>query len=498
LGGLGTMTDIKFGTDGWRAVIAEDFTFANVRRCAQATAQYLIQSGLAGRGLIVGYDTRFASEDFAAAAAEVVAGNGIKVYLCDRAAPTPVVSYGTLARHAGGAIIITASHNPGTWNGFKIKSESGSSAPPEVTAAVEKNLALLTDERSIRRLPLTQALRQGTVERVDLAPVYFEQMARLVDIGRLKQTSMKVVIDPMHGAGAGFLKTLLDGGKLDLVEINQERNPSFPGMERPEPIAHNLTRLSTAVRRRKAAVGLATDGDADRVGVVDENGRYLTTLQMYALLCLYLLDVRGQRGTIVRTITTTAMLDRLGEIYGVPVRETSVGFKWIAPIMVKENALIGGEESGGFGFRGHVVERDGILASLYFLDFLARTGKKPSQLLDDLYRKVGPHHFDRVDIEFPEAERQMIVDRVKHARPAEIGGSPVARIDTFDGFRFLLADTSWLLVRFSGTEPLLRIYAESNSPERVRDLLATGRRLAGVAPDRRSDGLTAPGSFVRL
>jgi phosphomannomutase len=291
---------------------------------------------------------------------------------------------------------------------------------------------------------------------------------------------MKVVVDPMHGAGSGYLKTLLGGGKIDLVEIDQERNPSFPGMERPEPIAQNLGRLSSAVRRRKAAVGVATDGDADRIGAVDENGTYLTTLQMYALLCLYLLEVRGQRGTIVKTITTTSMLDRLGEMYGVPVRETAVGFKWIAPIMVRENALIGGEESGGFGFRGHVVERDGILASLYFLDFIAKTGKKPSQLLDYLYSKVGPHYFDRLDVDFPEADRQAITDRVNNARPAEIAGSKVTRIDTFDGFRFVLADTGWLLIRFSGTEPLLRIYAEASSARRVQDMLATGQRLAGI------------------
>jgi alpha-D-glucose phosphate-specific phosphoglucomutase len=461
-------------------VIAEDFTFDNVRICAQATSLYLIQAGLAGRGLIIGYDTRFASEDFAGAAAEVVAGNGIKVFLCDRATPTPVVSYGTLARQAGGAIIITASHNPGAWNGFKIKSESGSSVPPEVTAAVETNIALLSGSSAVKRLPIAQALRQGIVERVDLASIYHEQLARLVDIEGLRQTSLKVVVDPMHGAGAGYLKALLGGGRLDLVEIQGDRNPLFPGMERPEPIARNLLRLSSAVRRRKAALGVATDGDADRVGAVDEDGKYLTTLQMYALLCLYLLEIRGERGTIVRTITTTAMLDRLGEIFHVPVRETPVGFKWVAPIMVKENALIGGEESGGYGFRGHVVERDGILASLYFLDFVARTGKRPSQLLEYLYSKVGPHHFDRLDVEFPEAERAAIVDRVKKARPKEIGGSRVVRIDTFDGFRFLLADTSWLLVRFSGTEPLLRIYAEASSPERVQDMLNMGRQLAGV------------------
>jgi alpha-D-glucose phosphate-specific phosphoglucomutase len=472
-------TVIKFGTDGWRARIAEDFTFDNVRLCAQAFADYLNKSGLASRGLIVGYDTRFASEDFAAAVAEVAAGNGIRTFLSNTASPTPVVSYATMARKAGGAVIITASHNPGSWNGFKIKSENGTSAPPEVTTEVEKNLQNLGSGQ-IKRLPLSNALNSGVVERLDLSPIYFEQVRRLIDIDSLRDAPLKVVVDPMHGAGSGFLTTLLKGGKMVLSQTQDERNPIFPGMERPEPIAQNLKELSAAVRRRKASVGLATDGDADRFGAVDERGVFITTLQMYALLCLYLLEVRGERGLIVRTITTTAMLDRLGEIFRVPVRETPVGFKWVAPIMMSENALIGGEESGGYGFRGHVIERDGILASLYFLDFLAKSKRTPSQLIEYLYAKVGPHHFDREDVEFPEADRQKIMDRVKAARPGSLGNVKVSRIETNDGFRFVLADTSWLLVRFSGTEPLLRFYAEASSPARVREMLHIGRKMADV------------------
>jgi alpha-D-glucose phosphate-specific phosphoglucomutase len=464
-------------------VIAEDFTFDNVRRCAQATCQYLLRSGLAGRGLIVGYDTRFASEDFAAAVAEVAAGNGIKTYLCNKATPTPVVSYGTMARKAGGAVIITASHNPGTWNGFKIKSEDGTSAPPEVTTEVERDLLMLSAHGGVKRSPIAGALRQGLVEYVDLSSAYFEQLARLVDLPALRGSDLKIVVDPMHGAGAGYLKTLLSGGSLVLTQTQNERNPSFPGMEQPEPIAQNLRVLGAAVRRRKAAAGLATDGDADRIGAVDENGVFITTLQMYALLCLYLLEVRKQRGLIVRTITTTAMLDRLGELYSVPVKETSVGFKFVAPIMMKENALIGGEESGGYGFRGHVTERDGILASLYFLDFLARTGKRPSELIEYLYSKVGPHYFDRADVSFPDEERAAIASRVSMSPHDEVAGERVARYETTDGFRFVLNDTSWLLVRFSGTEPLLRIYAEASSPARVQELLDAGRRMTGIEPN---------------
>jgi phosphomannomutase len=443
-------------------------------------ADYVKQSGLVERGLIIGYDTRFASEDFAAAAAEVVAGNGIKVYLCPRATPTPVISFGVLKQKVGGAIIITASHNPASWNGFKYKSETGASAPPEVTAKIEANISHTLTSGEISRMPLDEALKQGRVEYLALAPIYFEQIAKLVNLHELCQARLKVVVDPMYGVGAGYLKTLLDGGAIEIIEINGERNPLFPGMERPEPISANLAKLSAMVKEQGASVGLATDGDADRMGVIDEQGTFLTQLQVFALLCLYLLEVRRERGAIVKTITTTSMVYRLGEIYKVPVYETLVGFKYVAPIMVAENALIGGEESGGYGFRGHVLERDGILASLYFLDLMIKTGKTPSQLIDYLYSKVGPHHYERLDVGFPESERQVIINRIKKNSPEKIDGVKVVKIDTTDGFRFILADGTWLLIRFSGTEPVMRIYAESSSPTRVGRLLELGKELAGV------------------
>jgi len=470
---------IKFGTDGWRGIIAQDFTFDNVRACAQAVADYLKQAGLASRGLIIGYDTRFASEDFAQAAAEVAAGNRIKVYLCPKATPTPVISFGILAKKTGGAIIITASHNPANWNGFKYRSEDGSSAPTEVTAEIEKHLSLVLTTGEINRVPLSQALDQGTVQYLDLDPIYVKQLTGLIDLKQLRQAKLKVVFDAMYGAGIGYFGTLLGGGVIKLVEINSERNPLFPGI-RPEPIAINLAKLSATIREQKADVGLATDGDADRIGIIDEKGVFLTQLQVFALLCLYLLEVRGERGSIVKTLTDTTMLDRLGEIYNVPVYETSVGFKYVAPIMKANNALIGGEESGGYGFRGHVLERDGILAGLYFLDLMLKTGKTPSQLIDYLYSKVGPHYYQRQDFTFPENERPAIAKRITNNSPQSIDGVKVAKSDTTDGFRFILADTTWLLIRFSGTEPLLRIYAESNSPARVDRLLELGRELAGV------------------
>ena len=442
-------------------------------------ADYLKGAGLAGRGLIIGYDTRFASEDFAQAAAEVVAASGIKVYLCSKATPTPVVSYGVRAQKTGGAIIITASHNPANWNGLKYKNEQGASAPDKVTKEIEKHVSGALTSGKINHIPLDKALDQRLVQYLDLDPIYVKQLDRLVDLKRLRQARLKVIADPMYGAGIGYFKMLLDGGTLKLVEINSERNPLFPGIQ-PEPIAVNLAKLSATVKKQKADVGLATDGDADRIGIIDEKGVFLTQLQVFALLCLYLLEVRGERGAIVKTITATTMLDRLGEIFNVPVYEKRVGFKYVAEKMITENALIGGEESGGYGFRAHMPERDGILAGLYFIDFMLRTGKTPSQLLEYLYRKVGPHHYQRQDIAFPENERPALIKRITDKLPPSLDGVKVAKRDTTDGFRLILADNSWLLIRFSGTEPLLRIYAESDSPARVEKIIEIGKKLAGV------------------
>jgi alpha-D-glucose phosphate-specific phosphoglucomutase len=470
---------IKFGTDGWRGIIAGDFTFDNVRVCARAVAEYLKDDGLAEKGLVIGYDNRFASEDFAAAAAETVAACGIRVYLCPATAPTPVISYGTLHLKAGGAIIITASHNPAAWNGFKYKSESGSSAPDEVTAAIEKHVARFYSEPPPAQVPLSQALESGMIIYQDLKPSYFEQIRQLVNLDSLRNSGLNIVLDPMYGAGAGYLKDLLSGGTSTVREINGERNPLFPGI-RPEPIAVNLEKLSATITTEKADIGIANDGDADRVGIIDENGRFLTTLQVFSLLTLYLLEIKGERGLIARTINTSVMIDRLAKEYGVEVVEKPVGFKHIAPLLLDKNAIIGGEESGGYGFRGHVAERDGVLAALYFLDLMVKTKKTPSQLIDYLYEKTGTHHYNRIDVHFPAADHGTILERVSKSSPREINGLAVERIDTIDGFRYVLADGSWLLIRFSGTEPLLRIYAESDTPQNVEKLLGAGKKFAGV------------------
>lgn len=474
------MSPVRFGTDGWRGIIAEDFTFDNVRACAQGVANYLKQTKMTDRGLIIGYDTRFASEHFASAAAEVVAGNGIKVFLCPEPTPTPVISYGVQAQKAGGAIIITASHNPPMWNGFKYKTEDGASAPTKVIAQLEKNIHSVLAKGAVDGISLAEAEKQRLVEYLDLAPIYSAHLSKLIALDKLRKARLKIVIDSMYGAGAGYLKRLLDGGAIKTTEINANRNPLFPGMHQPEPVEANLTMLAEAVKRQKADVGLATDGDADRIGILDKKGKFLTPLHVFALLALYLLEVRGERGAIVKTFTSSSMLYRLGEIFKVPVYETSVGFKNVAPVMLAENALIGGEESGGYGFRGHIPERDGIVAGLYFLDLMVRTGKTAAELVDYLFSRVGPHYYNRVDIEFPEGERRAIINRLLKDTPKTIEGTKVARTDTTDGLRFILEDSSWLLIRFSGTEPLIRIYAESDSMARVEKLLAFGRTLTGV------------------
>ncbi len=481
-------TPIKFGTDGWRAIIAEDYTFDNVRLCAQALCRYLHDTGNTDRGLVIGYDTRFGSEHFAAATAEVAAANGIRVFLSSKACPTPVASHAIRDLQANAGVVITASHNPGTYNGFKIKDERSSSAAQEVVDQIEGLIGTLAPG-AVKRMPLDEAKRRGMVELINPDGPYLATVRGLLTeerIAGLQDAGMHVVVDSMYGAGIGYTRRLLSGGRTKLTELNRVRNPAFPGMQQPEPITQNLRKLQRRVQQG-AQVGLATDGDADRLGVVDEHGNFVTQLQVYALLALYLLEVRKLRGPLIKTITTTSMIYRLGERYNVPVTETDVGFKYVGPQMIEQDALMGGEESGGYGFRGHIPERDGILAGLYFLDLMVATGRTPSQLIEHLYSLVGPHYYDRVDCHYPQEERDRIIGRVGEGRQ-ELKGARVAQQERFggengtslNGVRFTLEDGSWLLVRFSGTEPLLRIYAETSSKEEVEHMLAAGRAMAGV------------------
>ena len=471
------MTTIKFGTDGWRGRIAEDYTFDNVRRCAEGFANYLQQRGLAEKGIIIGYDKRFQAEYFAAAAAEVMAGNGVRVWLTEGATPTPAISYSVVAKQAGGAVNITASHNPPWDCGFKVRDAQGGAIAPDELKQIER---VIPESAAVKSIRLDNALSDGLVTQFDPAPAYIDLLNRLVDVEPIRAAGYKVLVDCMWGNSAGWFPRLLAGGDTTVYEVHNERNPIFPYMSRPEPIPPNVDHGLSFVEKVGADVAIISDGDADRVGLGDENGNFIDQLRVYGLLGYYFLEIRGERGPIVKTISTTKMLNKLGKLYGVPVYETGVGFKYIAPKMMEVGALIGGEESGGYAFRGHVPERDGILAGLYLLDMMVRTGKRPSELLDLLFEKVGPHYYDRIDSHFDPERKDEILANVANARPETIGGLKVTDIVTIDGHQFIMEDGGWLLVRFSGTEPIIRVYCETTHGDRVQDILEDGMKLAGL------------------
>lgn len=468
---------IRFGTDGWRGMIAEDYTFENVRRCTQGFASYMLSQGKAGQWIVVGHDKRFESEHFALAVAEVLAGNGFHVHLTQGATPTPVIAFSVVNLKAAGAINITASHNPPTDNGFKVRNEFGGAIDPEGLKQIESLIP--DDPADIKLMPAAQAEAEGWIVRFDPAPAYITHINKLIDLEPIRQAGLKVVVDTMWGNGAGWFPTLLSGGKTEVVEIHNSRNPSFPEMKRPEPIPPNINvGLQTTVQVG-GDVLLITDGDADRVGLGSEKGEFINQLQVYALLAFYLLELRGQRGAIVKTLSTTSMLEKLGKIYDVPVIETGVGFKYVAPKMLETDAMIGGEESGGYAFRDNVPERDGILAGLFILDMMVRLKRKPSELLELLFSKVGPHYYDRIDSVF-KGDRAAREAMILAAKPATIGGLKVTGLNTTDGFKFGLEDGGWMLIRFSGTEPIIRVYCETTHKEAVPAILQDGLRIVGL------------------
>ncbi|MGB7539344.1 MAG: phosphoglucomutase/phosphomannomutase family protein [Anaerolineales bacterium] len=476
------MDVIHFGTDGWRGRIAEDYTFANVRRCTQGFAEYLLGSGLGGRKVVVGHDRRFDSEHFAAASAEVLAGNGFSVLLTDGPTPTPTISFAIGHEKACGGINITASHNPGTDNGFKVRDSNGAAIAPDKLKRIEASVP--GDPAKVKHIPFARALQEGSIRTFDPAPAYAEQIRRMLDLDGLKRAPLKILFDPMWGNGSGWLHRLLEGGRIEIVEIHSERNPLFPEMLRPEPIRPNVDAGLRATLEHKADGLIITDGDADRVGFGDEKGVFIHQLQVYGLLALYMLEVRKLRGAIVKTLSTTSMLDKLGEKYGVPVYSTGVGFKYVAPKMIETDALIGGEESGGFAFRGHVPERDGILAGLFLLDMMVRLERKPSELVKYLYQQVGAEYFyDRIDLRLDpdqSGQRETAFARVTAARPESLAGLKVTARDDTDGFKFCMEDGGWLLVRFSGTEPIIRVYCETTHGDKVGALLEDGVRIVGL------------------
>ncbi len=468
---------IKFGTDGWRGRIAEDYTFDNVRRCAQGFADYLIAGGHPEKWVVVGYDMRFQSEFFAAAVAEVLAGNDLRVYLTDGATPTPVISYAVVERGAVAGVNITASHNPPWDNGFKVRDHNGGAIAPDGLKDIENRIP--DSIGSIKKMDLDLAVSTGQVVLFDAAPAYIEQINRLIDLQPIKDAGLKILVEPMWGNGAGWFPRLLDGGSTEVLEIHNVRNPVFPEMSRPEPIPPNVDVGLQKTLEYGADVLLITDGDADRVGIGDEHGVFIDQLRVFGLLAYYLLEVRCERGPIVKTLSTTTMLNKLGKLFEVPVFETGVGFKYVAPKMVETDAMIGGEESGGYAFRNHVPERDGILAGLFMLDMMVKLQKKPSELLDLLFEKVGAHYYSRIDTGFS-GDREDKVQTILAANPKSIGGLKVTGLNTSDGFQFGLEDGGWLLIRFSGTEPIIRVYTETTHEDCVAAILDDGLKIAGI------------------
>jgi phosphomannomutase len=472
-----TATPIKFGTDGWRGVIADDFTYANVRRVAQGAAQYM-RTRSNEPVAVVGYDCRFASEDFAQAVAEIFASNGIKTLIFDRPSPTQVASWTVIDQKATGAGVITASHNPYQFNGFKYKTETGSAVPSEVIAELERNIGALDSVP-----PPDRTVSHGLVTRYDPRQPYYAQIARMVDIDAIKDAGLRIVHECMYGSGYGYITDMIGGGRTTVTELHNQRNPLFGGMN-PEPIPPNIDSTLALMKVGNQDLCICTDGDADRVGIIDEGGRFINQLQVFALLMLYLFEIRGLRGPVVKTVNMTAMVDKLGAEFGERVHEVAVGFKYVAPKMMETNALLGGEESGGYAVRGHIPERDGILIGLMFADMMVKSGKSISQLLADLEQRVGPHAYARHDIHLPrdtyDADRKRILEALEKNEPNDITGVAVQRVRSDDGFKFYLADGSWVLLRASGTEPLIRVYSEASDPDAVNARLSALEDIVGI------------------
>lgn len=480
---------IHFGTDGWRAVISDTFTFNNLRLVAQAIADAVATDGwLNGQGndvnpdarvMVVGFDTRFLSDRYAAEAARVLAANGYKVHLAQADAPTPAISYAVRHLNAIGGIMITASHNAPRYNGVKLKAAFGGSASPEQCRKVE---VYLNDNEAQARGPnlmeFEQARQLSLIQRFNPIPAYADHLRRLIDFDLIAENPQRIVVDSMYGSGRGVIRSILQGSGCEVFEIRGEMNPGFGGVH-PEPISRYLGALAGAISTGAGSFGLATDGDADRIGAMDERGNFVDPHKIMALALRYLVKKRGWQGSVVRTVSTTRMIDRLARKYGLPLHETPVGFNHIADFMLKEDVLIGGEESGGISFKGHIPEGDGILMGLLIVEMVADSGGSLVDLVDDLLAEVGPAFYERRDLRLkhPVAKDKMTA-RLQNEAPAQIGGETIVEMSTRDGVKYILSDDSWLLIRPSGTEPVLRVYAEGRSMEMVKELLRYGEQVA--------------------
>jgi phosphomannomutase len=484
--GQAPMPPIAFGTDGWRARIGDEYTYENVCRCAEAVAEYVHGQGSAGQGVVVGYDRRFASENFARAAAEVLLAHEIGVQMADQAIPTQLVSYQVVETQAACGIVITASHNPWLDNGFKVKSATGAAAGPDILASLEATIRDRAGAQPARR-PYADAEAAGMVQLFDPFDGYQRFVERSLDLDRLRQTEMRVLVEPMWGSGAGWISRLLGGGRVEVVELHQERNPYFGGVN-PEPIRPHIDEALSVLADGGFDLGLLLDGDADRAGAADERGTFIHQLQVMGLLMYYLVEHRGMHDPVVSTVNETSMVRRLGERYGVEVHETPVGFKYVGPKMIETGAMMGGEESGGYGFGMHLPERDGIYADLLLLDLFVRERERGAATVSEavarFHEVAGPSFYLRRDVHVERAAYPAIKDRLlvelRENAPSSVAGQPVVSTDalsTNDGFKFWLRDGSWLLVRFSGTEPLVRVYAEATSAELRDEVLREGSAL---------------------
>ena len=465
---------VKFGTDGWRAVIAEEFTFANVERVSQATADYWTANPAAGteRKAIIGYDRRFASDAFARRAAEVFAGNGFQVVLTPCPTPTPSVSYAVKAQKAIGGVMITASHNPPSFNGFKLKSHFGGSAESATCQAVEK----LLDRNGVRSEALPEAVKAKQIRIKDVRPAHYAALKRLVDFKLIARSKLRFAHDALFGVGAGCFEELLAGTTCRVTTLNGAHDVMFGGIN-PEPIRQNYGRSSAFLKKHPHDICLVTDGDADRVGGMDGHGNYLTTHQLICLLLHHFVVNRKGRGRVVKALNTTSMVDAMCAAYGLELTETGVGFKYIAAEMIKGGVLLGAEESGGIGFPKHIPERDGIAAGLLLLELLATERVSVNKLIANLVKQFGPHRYGRIDTRFPLEKRAELMEFLGKNPPTRLLRSPLADVKIYDGVKYIAQDSSWLMLRGSGTEPILRIYAEAKSDADARKLLNHGMRL---------------------
>lgn len=471
---------IQFGTDGWRAIVGKEFTFENVERVAQAYADLLKEGARQATPLQpipLGYDRRFLSDEFAKTFASVLAANGIPVLLSQGYCPTPCISWMTKHLQAPGGVTITASHNPFPWNGIKFKESYGGSASPELTDKIEERIvANLASGNRPRKIPFEEARDKGHVRAFDPRKEYVQALRTQLDVLKIQQAQWKIAYDPLFGAGAGFLPKVLE---LPVREIHEEHNPSFGGLN-PEPIEKNLFTLMNLVKKESFDVGLATDGDADRIGAVDELGRFVNPHQIFSLILKYWIE-RGYKGDVVKTVSTTGMIDRIAARHGLTVHETPIGFKYICQKFLTITPLAGGEESGGIAIPGHVYERDGLLSALLLLEIMSVKKKKLGELLVDLSRELGPFHFEREDLHLPPDAIAQAREKLSHINPGTIGPQKVVRINRMDGTKLILENESWLLIRPSGTEPVVRIYAEASDPAQVRRLILVGREMVSLS-----------------